>query len=284
MSAISAMPGAIVDWLGGQQSLSEITFMTEYPASSKAVPLRSPIVAVGLGAASITDKFVENNNGVLERQEYCRTANLRMRFDIHVPFSEGGSYCHEIFTRVLDLLTFASDLNLRASGCEDVQAHRDTDAFVLGAWAEVTADFCPAVSTGLTLASFLPKELLCGSHISNQIIHLSSDEKNKVVEPYRMGTYLGNGSASQSVTLGFQPACVFVMARTMPAVAVNFTAGTAQAMFGCAADISSGDGGSMGLELTSTGFRLRSGSAYNAGPNIAALNLAGTAYVYIAMK
>jgi len=283
MSAISAMPGAIVQWLSGQEALSGIGFLTEYPAQNKAVPLRSPIVAVGLGSASITDKFIENNDGVLERQEYCRTANLRMRFDIHVPFSKGGSYCHDIFTRVLDLLTFASDLNLRTSGCKDVSAHRDTDAFLLEAWADVTADFCPADSTGLTLTSFLPKDLLCGSHISNQEIHLTAAEKDKVGAPYVMGTYMGNGSTNQAVTLGFRPSCVFAMAAQMPAVLLNFSTSNAQALFGCAADIAN-NGGSMGLEITATGFRLRSGSSYNLGANTAALNLNGTVYAFIAMK
>ena len=99
-----------------------------------------------------------------------------------------------------------------------------------------------------------------------------------------MGTYIGSGSASQSVTLGFKPSCVFVMATKMPAMFVNFSAGNAQALFGCAADIPTNDGGSMGLEITSTGFRLRSGPSYNVGPNTAALNLAGTIYAYIAMK
>jgi len=284
MSAISAMPGAIVEWLGGQQTLDGIRFLTEYPAENKAVPLRSPIVAVGLGSVSITDKFIENNNGVLERQEYCRTASLRMRFDIHVPFSEGGSCCHEIFTKVLDLLTFASDLNLRASGCADVSAHRDTDAFVLGAWAEVTADFCPAESTGLTLASFLPKELLCGSHIVNQEIHLTAPEKARLAEPFVMGTYLGDGLGIKNIAVGFRPSCVFVWCSKMPAVHPNFTTNTAQSLFGCVVDLPSGDGNSMGMEIIPTGFRLRTGSTYNVAPTISALNLSGTAYVYLAIK
>ena len=283
MSAISAMPGAIVEWLSGQEALSGIGFLTEYPAQNKAVPLRSPIVAVGLGSASITDKFIENNDGVLERQEYCRTANLRMRFDIHVPFRMGGSYCHDIFTRVLDLLTFASDLNLRASGCADVGAHRDTDAFLLEAWADVAADFCPADSTGLTLTSFLPKDLLCGSHISNGEIHLTAAEKAKVIAPYATGTYLGSGIASQNVTVGFRPSCVFVTAVQMPPVALNFSTSNAQMLFGCAVDAAGGSG-SLGLEITATGFRLRSGSSYNIGANTTALNLSGTTYAFVAMK
>ncbi|MDR1927742.1 MAG: hypothetical protein LBQ33_03780, partial [Oscillospiraceae bacterium] len=183
MSAISAMPGAVTAWLKEQPTLAGIGFLTEFPAANKAVPLRSPLVAVGLDRVEIVDKFVANDDGVLERQEYCRTASLRLRLGIHVPFSAGGDRCHEIFASVLDLLSFASDLNLRQSGCEDITAHRDTDAFVLEAWADVLADFCPAESTGLTLGSFLSKELLCGSHIRDEALHLSPAEKSWLEEP-----------------------------------------------------------------------------------------------------
>ncbi|MCL1952194.1 MAG: hypothetical protein FWF60_05135, partial [Oscillospiraceae bacterium] len=226
MSAISAMPGAVAQWLGEQAILSEITFLTEFPAQNKAVPLRRATVAVGLGSVQITDKFVANNDGVLERQEYCRSAAVRLRLGIHVPFSEGGDRCHEIFTQVLDMLTFASDLNLRASGCKEVTAHRDTDAFVMEAWADVAADFCPAVSTGLQLASFLPKELLCGSHIANGDIHLSPAQKSRLDSPFRMGTYMGTGAATLAVTLGLRPCAVFVACPGLPPVYANFSAAT----------------------------------------------------------
>jgi len=280
MSAISAMPGAVAQWLGGQANLSEIQFLTEYPAQNKAVPLRRATVAVGLGSVQITDKFVENNDGVLERQEYCRSAAMRLRLGIHVPFAEGGDRCHEIFTLVLDMLTFASDLNLRASGCGEVTAHRDTDAFVMEAWADVDADFCPAESTGLPLASFLPKDLLCGSHIGNEDIHLTGAQKARLDAPFRVGTYMGTGAASLSIGIGAKPYAVFVAAIGMPPVYANFSAGTSQAYFGFAA---SNGTSSMGVELMNTGFTLRMGSSQNVGTASAALNASGTQYMYLAL-
>ncbi|MDR0531793.1 MAG: hypothetical protein LBG83_07010 [Oscillospiraceae bacterium] len=279
MSAISAMPEAIVQWLAGQETLTGLGFMTEFPAQNKAVPLRSAIVTVGLGSVNITDKFIENDNGVLERQEYCRTALLRLRFGIHVPFSEGGKRCHEILTRVLDMLSFASDLNIRASGCKEVAAHRDTDAFVLESWIDVEADFCPAESTGLALASFFPKELLCGSHISNQEIHLTQAQKSRLDNPLRVGTYAGNGLASQSINLGQRPMAVFVLLHSMPPMYANYSAGTAQVMFGLAIDAGTSRN-SLGVEITNSGFRLHTGTA---GTTTAALNLAGAEYVFMAM-
>jgi len=278
MSAISAMPGAVAQWLGEQQILSEIQFLTEFPAQNKAVPLRRATVAVGLGSVQITDKFEADNDGVLQRQEYCRSAAIRLRLGIHVPFSEGGSRCHEIFTLVLDMLTFASDLNLRASGCREVTAHRDTDAFVMEAWADVAADFCPAESTGLALGSFLPKDLLCGTHIGNGDIHLTSTQKDRLDAPFRTGLYMGNGASSQSINIGVKPWLVFVTSLQMPAVHPNFSAAASQAFFGFAAEY----GGSMGIELTNTGFRLLMGSSHALGTTSPGLNVGGDQYLYMA--
>ena len=280
MSAISAMPGAVAQWLGEQAILSEIQFLTEFPAQNKAVPLRRATVAVGLGSVEITDKFVADDNGVLTRQEYCRSADLRLRLGIHVPFSEGGSRCHDIFTQVLDMLTFASDLNLRASGCGEITAHRDTDAFVMEAWADVDADFCPAESTGLPLASFLPKELLCGSHIGNGDIHLTTPQKERLDSPFHIGSYMGNGASTVNITTAVRPYAVFVIAPELPPIHPNFSAGTTQVYFGFAMQ---GGNGSMGVELTSTGFRLRMGSGASLGTTQPALNASGMQYVYLAL-
>ena len=275
-SAISAMPGAIAQWLGEQAPLEGIGFLTEFPAANKAVPLRRAIVAVGVHSVAVTDKFEENDDGVLERQEYCRTAIVRLRLGIHVPFAEGGDRCHEIFTQVLDILTFASDLNIPASGCGDVSAHRDTDAFVLEAWAEIIADFCPAESTGLQLGSFLSKELLCGSHIGNGAIHLNNIEKAWVDAPFRTGTYNGQGG-TQTVSLGEQPRAVFVFSAQMPILYANFGGGSAKSYFGFATR----SDGTQGLDITSTGFRLR--SSISLGTTTAALNEDGMTYLYFAL-
>jgi hypothetical protein len=279
MSAISAMPGAVAQWLGEQEALAGITFLTEFPAQNKAVPLRSPIVAVGLNSAEIIDKFIENDNGVLERQEYCRSASLRLRLGVHVPFADGGARCHEIFTLAVDHLTFASDLNLKASGCKEIVAHRDTDAFVLEAWADVQADFCPAESTGLTLASFLPKDLLCGSHIANHDMHLSAAEREWVNAPFRTGTYMGSGAATQNIDLGMRPKAVFAAAVQYPPLQPNYSGASSAAYFGFAA----GTFGSMGIELTASGFRLRSGSSLALGTTTPSLNVNGIQYTFFAL-
>ena len=91
MDSIVALPSRIVEWLSERPQLADINFFTEFPPIEKAVPLKRAIVAVGIKDMKIVDKFVENDDGVLERQEYCRTADIHARLSICVPYSYGGS-------------------------------------------------------------------------------------------------------------------------------------------------------------------------------------------------
>ena len=81
MDSIVSLPIRIVEWLGKQDDMNDLTFFVEYPPINKAVPLRKAIVAVGIDNIEITDKFVANDDGVLEKQEYCRTAMIKANLD-----------------------------------------------------------------------------------------------------------------------------------------------------------------------------------------------------------
>ncbi|MBQ7541173.1 MAG: hypothetical protein IJT44_02660 [Clostridia bacterium] len=221
MSSVSALPGEIVRWLSAQPDLSHITFLTEYPAIKKAVPLRKVIVAVGLQSVTLTDQFRDDGNGVLVRQEYCRTAAMRIQLAIHVPFSLGGHTCHEVFSDVTDALNFASNLHIEESGCENVTEDRDTDALVLKGYVQISADFCPAVSSNMNFQSFFDKELLCGTHIRDAELHASAAEKTQWNHPLIVSSYVGTGANSRTITLDFEPAWVQVFAFEYPPALYN---------------------------------------------------------------
>ena len=158
--SISAMPGEIAAWLSEQTDLfPDVTFITEFPAIPKATPLRQTIAAIGLDHVRIRDFFTENSQGVQVPDEYCRLAKVRIRISVYVPYSAGGSACHTAFTKIVDCLNFKSDFNISESGCESIEADRDTDAFVLKSWVDIDAQFCPAESSAVQYASFLPKTL-----------------------------------------------------------------------------------------------------------------------------
>lgn len=277
MDSIVSLPIRIVEWLGDQEDMKDLTFFVEYPPINKAVPLKKAIVAVGIDNIEIVDKFVANDDGVLERQEYCRTAQIKANLSICVPFSKGGQLCHDIFTRIADALTFRTNLNIEKSGCEDITSDRDTDALVMNGWFLMNADFCPAASTDENYASFLDKELLCGSHIRNNDIHVTLEDKSKWDDPFAIGFYLGNGSSSRTVAIGFEPRLVILMASGYPAVAIDFAQSSAKSYMA----VASSDFSSQGIQISSTGFKVSTATSGGVTSN---LNSMGTSYIYIAYK
>jgi hypothetical protein len=276
MDSIVSLPQQIVDWLSSQNDMEDIKFFVEYPPVNKAVPLRRSIVAVGIDNIEIVDKFVANDDGVLERQEYCRLAKIKANLSICVPFSMGGQTCHDIFTRIANALTFRTNLNILESGCVEIKSDRDTDALVMTGWFLMEADFCPAQSTDENFASFLDKEMICGSHIRNDEIHVTAEDKSKWNDQFQAGFYFGDGAAAQTVQIGFRPTFVISFVAGFPTMRINFTNQTAKSYFGVALD-----GSTSGIIPTDEGFRVQNTTA---GGATVALNEAGLVYNYIAFK
>ena len=136
-------------------------------------------------------------------------------------------------------------------------------------------NFRPPDTTDLVFPSFLDKTLLCGSHIRNTAIHLSEDQQSWLAAPFVSGAYSGMGQATRTIDLGFRPAAVFVFAGGKP-----FITGSSQAY----SAFSAGESGSLGLEITSSGFRVKNGSTYAVSGITPLLNEAGTGYVYLAFR
>ncbi len=280
MSEISALPGNIVEWLKSREELKYIRFLTEYPAIKKAVPLRYTTAAVGIESMEIVDSFEENDEGVLVENEYCRQARIKLRLSIHAPYSLGGEACHDAFTDIIDCLTFASGLDILTSGCDGIVSDRDTDAFVLSAWATVNANLCPAATTSVKFPSFINKDLLCGSHISDKNLHLSDEQRGYLSEPFVAGSYFGTGSSSRSISLGFEPSVVLVVAKEYPFIYSNHVASENHAY----AALGLRSGSSLGIELTKSGFKVFNSESDPVRATYPALNEAGTTFFYLAFR
>ncbi len=280
MSKISVLPEDIAGWLSEQQLLDGIRFITEFPSEKKEIPLKRVTVAVGIAEMKIEDHFAEeteDDQNIVDT-EYCRLATIKIKLGIHVPYSEGGARCHDILTDVIDCLTFNTDLNVVESGCTSVKADRDTDAFVLEAYLLLEADFCPANSSGVNFESFLNKDLLCGSHITDKDVHVTLNDKALWNAPFVMGSYVGTGAGSRSIALGFKPSLVLLFASNMPLVVADYNNSTAQCYLG----IGTASGGLMGFSVTSSGFKVSQTDSYSG--NSMKYNQAGISYIYIAFK
>lgn len=279
MNEISTMPSALTQWLSEREDLENIRFLTEFPPVKKAVPLRKVTVAVGFEKIIVSDNFeASDEENILGENEYCREAEITLRFSIHAPYSMGGEACHEAFADIVDCLTFDSGLDIVTSGCGKITEDRDTDAFVLNATAAVKANLCPAAQTSLEFPSFLDKTLLCGSHIRNTDIHLSPEQQTRLNEPYISGTYLGTGAGERHFDLGFAPAAVIVCAEGMPPAVTD--EGTDKVM--CALGIRGS--GTMGIETVDDGFKVTNGESFTLAGAFSSLNEAGTVYTYVALR
>ena len=280
MSEISSLPANIVAWLKERDELKYINFLTEYPAIKKAVPLKNTTVAVGIDTLNIVDSFEENDEGVLVENEYCRKANIKLRLSIHAPFSSGGEACHEAFTDIIDCLTFDSGLDIEQSGCESIVSDRDTDAFVLTAWALVNASLCPAQTSSVKFPSFLSKDLLCGTHIADTELHLSDDQREYLASPVKCGRYFGLGTMAQDVHVGFRPQAVFVFMTSNPIFSCNHDTKENIALMGFAFNY----GNSPGIEVTDKGFKLLPESTAVTKFCKTKINELGTTYHFIAVR
>ena len=272
---MSAMPSRIAEWLSEREELSDIIFLTEFPPVRKAVPLKKVTVAVGIQSIVISDRFDLEQTG---DDEYCRAAEITLRFSIHAPFSMGGAACHEAFADITDCLTFDSGLDIIESGCELIKADRDTEALVLGARAVVRTSLCPAQSGSIQFPSFIDKTLLCGSHIRNEDIHVSPSQKEFLDEPFVTGTYSGMGQGTRTIDIGFTPSLVIVFAGGLPSHTFS-----GSALFSYTGIALQGNG-TNGLEITQNGFRIKNGASYAGGNCTPLLNEAGTGYSYIAVR
>lgn len=279
-SKISIMPQSIVNWLSKISDLKHITFMTEYPPQAKAVPLRNSIVSVGLAEVKITDIFKENEDGELVRDEYCRQAEIHIVLGIHVPDSLGGSMCHDVFSKIVDYMTFSSDLDIVSSTCGHVTSDRNTESLVMDADIHLKAEFCPADETGLNFESFSAKTFFCKHHTDDTDLHFREGERELLLNPCSIGSYVGNGTATRSFNTGFTPKFVFIFALGGGPMAIDFENGEAKAYFG----YSTTSNGSNGVECTSNGFRVHNGTSYKAGNVYPLLNELGYTYVFYIVK
>lgn len=130
MSYISKLPDRLCGWFADMAEFSSYTFCTTFPIGSKATPLTKPIVVFGTESINILDNTI-NETGSLVTDS--RIAEEKYSIGIHVPRAAGGVACCELLDRIIDLILFATPLQVSNIESSEITYVRNTDSLNLNA-------------------------------------------------------------------------------------------------------------------------------------------------------
>jgi len=117
---------------------------------------------------------------------------------------------------------------------------------------------------------------ICGTHIADTNIHITSEERTLWTTQCVQGTYFGSGGTQNEIILGFQPKAVIVFSYNKP-LGITSTSD-------CYAAIATQYINSVGIELTTTGFKVYQGTTYSVDGITPRFNVSGLDYAYVAFK
>lgn len=119
-----------------------------------------------------------------------------------------------------------------------------------------------------------------GAHLADLTLHLSTDDRALLTNPFTVGVVAGDGNSSKDHTFEFYPRIVFVFLRNSPFVEYDATNGYTL----CNSAIATSDGGcSCGADLFLDTLTLSQSTNASNG-RFFNLNKSGAQYVYIAFK
>lgn len=139
---------------------------------------------------------------------------------------------------------------------------------------------CPAFDvSGTILRPFA--DFLCKTHVNDNSVHLSPEDRARLSAPVVCGSYTGLGAYNPvTITLGFRPMAVFVFPLNSAGVKLNTGYNTLLNYSDCAILGFSNDY----IHFTSSGFSVSAADAMQSNTAMRALNESGVSYGYIAVK
>lgn len=121
-----------------------------------------------------------------------------------------------------------------------------------------------------------------GGHISDKVIHINAEERNKWNNQCYLTTYFGNGANSRTITLEctFEPRVLIVFANSYPPSIVNIENDANYNYFG----IASIQGSNPGLSIFKKHLVLMQSATPFASTEYRSYNEEGVTYVVIAIR
>ena len=123
---------------------------------------------------------------------------------------------------------------------------------------------------------------IIGEHILNSTLHLTTEEKSLVSNPYIISLVAGDGGASKERSFSFKPKLVIYCLRGAPFIKYDSTNNYNIINAGFA--LGNYLGGSEGMELYESKLTVSQTQTGSPGENFINLNAASGQYLYIAFK
>ena len=121
-----------------------------------------------------------------------------------------------------------------------------------------------------------------GAHILNENIHITDALKEKILSPFTLSTFYGDGTASQEITLSFVPKIVIVFAQDKPFYEYDKT--NDYTITNAAIAATNSTGASSGIYLNSAKFTVYQSQTTPTNGVYNNLNNSNLTYTYIAFK
>ncbi len=118
-------------------------------------------------------------------------------------------------------------------------------------------------------------------HLNDTTLHITEEQITRINKPFEVGIYIGDGQASKTIDLTFQPKLVVVFLRSMPLFEYNSADG--YVICNSAIFTSGGAGGSLGGSIIFESIQVLQNTTPSNG-RLINLNKQNSAYVYIAFK
>lgn len=96
MISIEALIKDVCETLGASDKTSGITFLPEFPARKQDLPLKYPVVSVGVDRVGANQTVASG-----ESESVSSPCTVRLKLLICVPKTNSGSSCHQVFDKVI---------------------------------------------------------------------------------------------------------------------------------------------------------------------------------------
>ncbi len=123
---------------------------------------------------------------------------------------------------------------------------------------------------------------ILGSHIANEIMHLSTSDRESLANPFYFDILVGTGASSYTHTLDITPKFVLVYLKNKPLI--KYDSNNSCTVCNCGIAVS-GCGGTEGITLNENCLKLNQSQNYPAeGGTYINLNTNGGQYICIALR